>query len=230
MIDLSNLETNLGFEFKNKQLLREALIHRSYLNEHRNENLSSNERLEFLGDAVLEFGVSDLLFERFPEEPEGFLTACRSQIVQTKALSVLSSGLKIGDFLFLSKGEEESGGRKNPALLENAYEALVGAIFLDQGIGKALSFIKESFMPVINSLSVDNLKDDKSLLQEKTQERDKITPTYKLINDEGPDHAKIFTMGVYLGKKKLAEGRGRSRQEAEEAAAKDALEKFYKNQ
>ncbi|MDP3955233.1 MAG: ribonuclease III [bacterium] len=229
MTDLSKFEINLGFCFNNKELLREALIHRSYLNEHRHENLNSNERLEFLGDAVLEFGVSHLLFEHFSQEPEGFLTACRSQIVQTKALAVLSSGLNIGDFLFLSKGEEESGGRKNPALLENAFEAVIGAVFMDQGIEKALSFIEESFMPIINSLSVDNLKDDKSLLQEKTQERDKITPTYKLIDDEGPDHAKIFTMGVFLGKKKLAEGKGRSRQEAEEEAAKYALEKYYKN-
>ena len=230
MTDLSKFEIKLGFSFNNKELLQEALVHRSYLNEHRNQNLNSNERLEFLGDAVLELGISHLLFQHFPKEPEGFLTACRSQIVQTKTLALISSGLNIGDFLLLSKGEEESGGRKNPSLLENALEALIGAIFLDQGIDKVLSFIEASFMPIINSLSVDNLKDAKSLLQEKTQGKDKITPTYKLINDEGPDHAKTFTMGVFLGKKELAEGKGRSRQEAEEDAAKRALENYYKNE
>ncbi len=229
-MNLDNLEKNLDIAFKDKELLREALIHRSYLNEHREEKLCSNERMEFLGDAVLEFAVSKILFQHFPQEPEGFLTACRSQIVQTKALAALAKKFNLGEFLFLSKGEEESGGRANLGLLENAFEAVLGAIFLDQGIEKTTLFIEKNFDPIIANLSPENLKDAKSLLQEKTQEREKITPTYKLVDEDGPDHSKTFTMGVFLGNKKLAEGQGRSRQEAEEQAAEHALENHYKNE
>lgn len=228
-MNLGLLEKNLNLNFCHKELLREAVTHRSYLNEHREENLRSNERLEFLGDAVLEFAVSKLLYQHFPLAPEGFLTACRSQIVQTRALSDLAAKFSLGNFLLLSKGEEESNGRQNPGLLENAFEAVIGAIFIDQGIEKAISFIAEHFTPLIVALSPDRLKDAKSLLQEKTQEREKITPAYRVLRQAGPEHAKIFTVGVYLGKNKLAEGQGRSKQEAEEAAARAALEKTDQN-
>ncbi|MDP3888659.1 MAG: ribonuclease III [bacterium] len=223
---LDALEKDLEVAFKDKKLLKESLTHRSYLNEHREEELQSNERLEFLGDAVLELVVSRLLFEHFPEAPEGFLTACRSQIVQTKALALLAQKLNLGDCLLLSKGEEESGGRKNPGLLENAFEALVGAIYLDCGIEVSNSFLIELFNPMIAALEPGNLKDAKSLLQEKTQEKEKITPGYKVVDQFGPEHAKTFTVAVYTGTKKLAEGKGRSKQEAEEEAARLALEKI----
>lgn len=226
-MNLETLEKNLKIEFKNKKLLREALTHRSYLNEHRGEQLTSNERLEFLGDAILEFLVSRLLFEHFPTSPEGFLTACRSQVVQTRTLCLLAQRLGLGDFLLLSKGEEESGGRKNPGLLENAFEALIGAIFLDQGVEKARVFVAAQFIPQIISLSPESLKDAKSELQEKTQEKEKITPAYRLLAEKGPDHAKTFTVGVYLARKKLAEGQGPSKQEAEVKAAQAALIKYY---
>lgn len=222
-MNLENLEKEIQIKFKNKELLREAMTHRSYLNEHRGEKLNSNERLEYLGDAVLEFTISKLLFEHFPQEPEGFLTACRSQIVQTKSLANLANELALGNYLLLSKGEEESGGRQNSGLLENAFEALIGAIFLDQGVQKTIRFIHQHFEILISHLSSENLKDAKSLLQEKAQEAEKITPIYRVLDEVGPDHAKIFTVGVYLGEKKLAEGQGRSKQEAEEAAAKAAL-------
>lgn len=228
-MNLDALENNLEIEFKNKNLLREALTHRSYLNEHRESERHSNERLEFLGDAILEFVVSWLLYKHFPHEPEGFLTACRSQIVQTKALSALAAKFDLGQFLFLSKGEEESGGRNNSGLLENALEAIIGAVFLDQGIEKATQFITKSFSPIIENLSPKELKDAKSLLQEKSQEKEKITPSYRVLEEIGPDHTKTFTIAVYLGKKELAQGKGRSKQEAQEDAARIALEKHYQN-
>lgn len=226
MINLENLEEKIEIKFKNKSLLQEALTHRSYLNEHQGESRNSNERLEFLGDAVLEFVISKLLFEYFPTNPEGFLTACRSQIVQTKTLSLLALQLDLNEFLYLSKGEEDSGGRLNPSLLENAYESLIGAIFLDQGIEAVTNFIIKYFQPLIVNLSLENLKDAKSLLQEKAQEKEKTTPFYRVLDEEGPDHAKVFTVGVFLGKIHLASGQGRSKQEAEEKAAASALENY----
>lgn len=228
-MNLNNLEEKLNLKFKNKSLLREAITHRSYLNEHQHEKLNSNERLEFLGDAVLEFAASKILFERFLGETEGFLTACRSQVVQTKTLSRLATNLDLGSYLLLSKGEEDGGGRKNQALLENAFEALVGAIFLDLGIQKATEFVSEHFLPLIENLKLEDLKDAKSLLQEKTQEKEKITPSYRVLGEIGPDHAKTFTVGVYLGKNRISTGQGRSKQEAEEEAARTALEKSYQS-
>lgn len=224
--DLEKLEKNLGISFKNKSVLREALTHRSYLNEHPNLGLSSNERLEFLGDAILEFLISRLLFKRYPESPEGVLTAFRSRIVQTKSLSQIAQKFSVGEFLFLSRGEEEGGGRKNPGLLENAFEALLGAIFLDQGMEEVENFVKIHFTPEISSLKPSDLKDSKSLLQELAQEKEKITPSYKVLSQVGPDHAKIFTVGVYLGERKIGEGTGLSKQEAEEEAASEALKEY----
>ncbi len=225
-MNLSDLEKKLEISFKNKNLLREALTHRSYLNEHPDSSLSSNERLEFLGDAILEFLISRLLFEQFPNFSEGILTACRSKIVRTKTLSSLAKDFSLGEFLFLSKGEEEGGGRVNLGLLENAFEALLGAIFLDQGMEKADQFVKKHFLPLLREIKPSELKDAKSLLQELAQEKEKITPTYKVISEIGPDHAKIFTVGVFLGKKKIGEGKGVSKQEAEEEAAQKALDRY----
>ena len=226
MTDFSLLEQKIKIKFNHPELLKEALTHRSYLNEHPASLLSSNERLEFLGDAILEFLISEMLFNRFPHSSEGILTASRSQMVQTKSLAQAALKFDLGSFLLLSKGEEEGGGRQNLSLLENAFEALIGAIFLDQGLEKTKEFVFNYFDPIIKSLKPSDLKDAKSLLQEITQEKEKITPVYKILSQEGPDHAKIFSVAVYLNNKKLGEGRGPSKRKAEEEAAKETLKNY----
>lgn len=227
MKDLSLLEKQIGIIFKDKKCLRTALTHRSYLNEHPQEKISSNERLEFLGDAILEFLVSQKLFSLFPGLNEGVLTTFRSQIVKTGSLAEVANRYHLGEFLFLSKGEEETGGRKNRSLLANTFEALIGAIFLDQGLKQAKKFIDQSLGEKIKTINqAGTLKDFKSLFQEKTQEKEKITPSYRVIRSFGPDHDKIFTVGAYLGKRKIAQGKGKSKQEAEQNAAQKAIEKY----
>lgn len=224
------LEKEIKINFQNEQLLTTALTHRSYLNEHPKENLSSNERLEFLGDAILEFIVSRKLFNLFPNLDEGVLTTLRSLIVKTDSLAKAGSRFHLGDFLFLSRGEEETGGRENKSLLANTFEALTGAIFLDQGLAKTEEFIELSLGQKIKTIgSLENIKDYKSLFQEKAQEREKITPTYRIINTSGPDHDKIFTVGAFLNKRKVAQAKGKSKQEAEQRAAQKALEQNAKN-
>lgn len=228
-MNLSLLEKKLGVNFKNSALLQQSLIHRSYLNEHQNENFCSNERLEFLGDAVLELLVSRKIYQDFPNLPEGTLTAIRSRIVCTESLAQIAAELDLGRFLLLSRGEEDGGGRENPTLLANCLEAIIGAIYLDQGDKNIEKFFETYFTPKIPSFTDENLKDAKSLLQERTQETEKFTPYYKVLDQEGPDHAKTFTVGVFLGEKRLAQAKGRSKQEAEEAAARLALENFTQN-
>ena len=225
-MNLNDLEKNLGVTFKNKALLRQALTHRSYLNEHPSPKNISNERLEFLGDAILEFVISEILFHKFPKVNEGVLTALRSHVVCTQSLAQISQKLETGLFLYLSRGEEKEGGRKNPTLLANVLEALIGAIFQEGGIKAASTFIQKHFHEAISQLSSKNLKDRKSLFQEKIQEAEKITPTYRVLKEGGPDHAKIFLVGVFVGKREAGQGEGRSKQEAQEAAAKMALERY----
>lgn len=225
-MNLPDLEKNLNLDFKNKALLRQALTHRSYLNEHAEEKLSSNERLEFLGDAVLEFVVSEILFTKFPKPPEGVLTALRAKLVCTESLAEMAKDLKLGEYLYLSRGEEKENGRKNQTLLANVFEALIGAIFQDRGIQTASEFIEKHFDPKISTLTANDLKDPKSLLQEKIQRREKMTPYYKVLKELGPHHARVFTVGVYLSENKLGEGYGHSKQEAEEEAARAALKKI----
>jgi len=223
--EINQIEKNLGITFKNKSWLKEALVHRSYLNEAKDPKLRSNERLEFLGDSVLAFWVSDQIFHRFPDLPEGKLTFIRTYLVRTETLTKLSQKLNLGRFLLMSKGEEQSGGRENPVLLANAFEAITGAIFLDQGMEGISTFLQSQLEPLIASISnVENLKDNKSRFQELAQAKGWGTPIYKLISSFGPDHQKTFIMGVYLEDKLLAEGQSRSKQEAEEEAAKKALE------
>lgn len=230
MKNLNPLEKKIKITFKDKSLLKTALTHRSYLNEHPQEDLSSNERLEFLGDAILEFIVSEELFSLFPNLNEGVLTTFRSQIVKTGSLAEAAKEFNLGDFLFLSKGEEETEGRKNRSLLANTFEALVGAIFLDQGLEKTKNFVDLSLGEKIRTINLlENIKDYKSLFQEKAQELEKITPNYRLISTSGPDHDKIFTVGAFLNKRKIAQGKGKSKQEAEQKAAEKALENYVKN-
>lgn len=225
-MDFTALENNLGFTFKDKNLIFCALTHRSYLNEHQDKNLVSNERFEFLGDAVLELTISKKIFDDFPLLPEGDLTALRSKIVCTKTLSEIAKELNLGKFLLLSRGEDEGGGRTNPTLLANCMEAIIGATYLDQGYEAANKLVIDHFSIRISEILKNNLKDAKSLFQEIAQEKERITPIYKVVDQVGPDHAKIFTVAVFLDKKEISKAEGRSKQEAEENAAKLALENY----
>lgn len=210
-------------KFKNQSLLEQAFIHRSYLNETK-KSLSSNERLEFLGDSIISFVISQDLFKKFPNYNEGVLTNIRSLLVNTKSLADLAKELDFGDLLMLSKGEEESKGRQNQSLLADCFEAFVGALFLDQGIQAASNFLEEVLVPktdlIVKSRS---FKDPKSLLQERVQSQNKGSPIYKVISESGPAHAKTFTVGVYVGEKIQGSGNGKSKQQAEERAAEKAL-------
>jgi ribonuclease-3 len=225
MKNFSILEKNLGLEFKNRDLLIEAFCHRSYLNEHPDFHLPHNERLEFLGDAVLELIVTEYLYKKYPEKNEGELTNWRAALVNAKILGELAKDLGFNDFLLLSKGEEKETGKARLYILANTFEALVGAIYLDQGLEVTKDFVEKNLvkkkLPEIIEKGL--LKDPKTRFQEEAQERVKITPTYKVLEEWGPDHAKHFIVGVFLGNELIAKGEGSSKQEAEEEAAKNAL-------
>lgn len=226
MKNLGLLEKNLEIKFKKPRLLTRALTHRSYLNEAKAQNLESNERLEFLGDSILSFIISDWLFQQYPQYPEGTLTNIRSNLVKTDALAQIAQQLKIGEYLFLSRGEEESGGKTNTSLLADALEAVTGAIYLDQGYEIVRKFIVRRFKSRLQKvIASGRFKDYKSILQEKLQAEKKLSPIYKTLKEEGPDHNKIFTVGVFDEGKLLAKAVGKSKQTAEGAAAKLALEK-----
>jgi len=223
------LEKLLKFEFKNKFLLEQAFIHRSYLNEARRKYLISNERLEFLGDSILSFTISELLYQKFPKFPEGNLTSYRSVLVCAKTLSAVAQRLELGKYLKMSKGEKESGGMNNPTLLANTIEALIGAIYLDQGMKKAQDFIYQFILPNLTEIIKNKaFKDYKSYFQEIVQEKIKDSPIYKVLDSWGPDHAKNFKIGVYVAGNLIGEGKGKSKQEAEQQAAKAGIEKWKK--
>ena len=211
-------------KLKNKKLFEEAFTHRSYLNEAKFK-VSSNERLEFLGDSILSFVVSNHLFTKYPQFEEGTLTNLRSLLVNTKSLSQIARELNMGKLLKLSKGEEESKGRENATLLENSFEAYVGALFLDQGMSYVVKFLENVLFPKIQDLVTKKVfKDPKSLLQEKVQAKKQSSPIYKVLGETGPAHNKTFKVGVYIDQKLAGEGKGKSKQIAEELAAKAALE------
>lgn len=215
-------------KLKNSQLFEEAFTHRSYLNEAKIK-IASNERLEFLGDSILSFAISNYLYTKYPDFDEGNLTNLRSLMVNTKSLSEIARELNMGQLLMLSKGEEESKGRENATLLENSFEAFVGALFLDQGMDSVVKFLDSTLFPKIQNLVAKKaFKDPKSLLQEKVQAKKQNSPVYKVLEEAGPAHAKIFTVGVFVNGKKLGEGTGRSKQIAEESAAQRALEATLK--
>lgn len=217
----------LGIEFDNIDLYREAFTHRSYLNEHKKHDIAHNERLEFLGDAVLELVVTDYLYRNFPN-PEGEMTAWRSALVKTESLADVAERLQLGQFLMMSRGEAKSGGRTREALLANMVEAIIGALYLDKGYDAAAKFISDNIISALEGiLKEGSWIDAKSRFQELTQEKEGITPHYELIREEGPDHEKIFTIGVYVGERLCGEGQGNSKQSAQQAAATDAL-KAYK--
>lgn len=221
------LEKQLGVIFKNKARLHTALVHKSYLNENSRES-ESNERLEFLGDAILEFVVSEHLFEKFPQEDEGHLTALRSKLVNTQSLAASARGLGLGEALYLSRGEEKGKGRESVSLLANTFEAIIGAIFVDQGLATTSEFITHHILGKIPEIVKKSLKDPKSLLQEYVQAAGFPTPVYKTVNSEGPDHAKFFTVEVFVNREPFATGSGQSKQTAAQEAAGAALKKWSK--
>ena len=222
--DFSKFEKNIGIIFKNKEILKQAFTHRSYLNEHKDSELVHNERLEFLGDAVLELIVTEYLYTKYPNSSEGELTAYRSALVNAVTLSDAASKIGMNEFLLLSKGEARDTGRARQIILANTIEAFIGAIFLDQGYDSAKYFISNNILNLIEKIIEQKTWiDAKSKFQEQAQDYESITPLYKTLKEEGPDHDKKFTVGVFLGKNKVAEGLGRSKQDAEQAAANNAL-------
>jgi len=225
-IDFSEFEKKIGIKFKDKNLLRQAFTHRSFLNENPKSGFFHNERLEFLGDAVLELAVTLYLFKEFPEKPEGDLTAYRSALVNTNTLSRAAQEVGMNDFLLLSKGEARDTGRARQYILANTFEATVGALYLDSGYAVAEKFIAQNLYYRLETVLKKRLwQDSKSYFQEKAQELVGITPSYKLLREAGPDHDKKFTVGVYIKSEFVAEGDGKSKQEAEQEAAMEALKK-----
>lgn len=223
--DLGKLQTLLGVQFKDIEVLLSAITHRSYLNEHREATWPHNERLEFLGDAVLELVVTDYLFTKYPEKPEGELTAVRAALVNTSSLSDASEQLGINTYLLMSKGEAKDEGRARQYILANAFEACIGALYVDQGYEVAKEFIAGRLFAKTDEIVEKRLwQDPKSRFQELAQEHASITPTYETVGQEGPDHDRVFTVGVFLRHEKIAEGTGRSKQEAEQAAAEKAID------
>ena len=224
--NLENLETVIGFTFKNKDFLKEALTHRSYLNENPGWPFSHNERLEYLGDAVLELVVSEALFKKFPKAPEGKMTVLRAALVNYQMLGNVAANLRLDDFIFMSRGERADTSKAREVILANAIESLIGAVYLDAGLEAVEGFVERfisTHLPEI--LETKSYRDSKSELQEIIQEKLKITPTYGVLGESGPAHQRTFRIGVYFGNELIAEGAGASKQEAEVEAAKKALEK-----
>lgn len=225
MKKLSSLEKKLGVKFKNKDILKQALVHRSYLNEHPNFKLDQNERLEFLGDAVLELIVTEYLFKNY-DNPEGELTAWRAALVNGKMLAKVAQKLNLEDYLLLSHGESKDSGRARKYILANALEAVIGAIYLDQTYKMAEKFVKKIVLSQLETILKSKLYiDAKSKFQEKSQEKAGITPEYRVLDETGPDHDKNFIVGVFLEDKLIAKGQGHSKQIAQQEAAKKGLGK-----
>lgn len=216
----------LGITLEKETLFQEAITHRSYLNEHKSYPLPHNERLEFLGDAVLELIVTENLFHAFPEKPEGELTALRAALVNGDMLASIAESLSLEGFLLMSRGEAKDKGRARSFLIANALEAIIGALYLDQGYAVTKKFVERTVLSRLKEVLSDELyADAKSLFQEMAQERSGLTPTYRVLKEWGPDHDRHFLAGVYLGEELVAEGEGLSKQEAQRDAAKKGLEK-----
>lgn len=216
----NNLETTISYKFKDHRHLNQALIHRSYLNENRHSGLVSNERYEFLGDAILELWISDQLFKIFPDFNEGDLTNLRSLIVCTQNLAKVAQSINLGQHILLSRGEESHGGRENQSILADTFESLIGAVYLDTGITSVFDFLSTHLQNSIDTISKQKVfKDPKSLFQEIAQAQKGTTPHYQTLEECGPDHQKKFKVGVYLGQDLIATGEGNSKQKAEETAA-----------
>jgi len=223
-MDFAPFETRIGFTFRDKKHLETAFTHRSYLNENRAPGREHNERMEFLGDAVLELVVTEFLFAKYPEKAEGELTAYRAALVNTVSIADAASKLGMNEFLLLSKGEAKDIGRARQIILANAFEALIGALYLDLGYNAAKDFIAKQLFGKSDEIVEKKLwQDAKSRFQEVAQEVMGITPSYKLVDQSGPDHDKRFLIGAYVGAEKISIGEGKSKQEAEQDAAQKAL-------
>lgn len=223
-MNFSKFEEKINIEFKDKILLKQAFTHRSYLNENPSLALEQNERLEFLGDAVLELAITEYLYKKYSQKTEGEMTALRAALVNSITLSEVANGLNMGDFMLLSKGEAKSLGKARQYILANAFEALVGAVYLEHGYKKTFNFLKKNLFGKIDEVIEKKLWiDAKSLFQEKAQEIESVTPSYKVLSESGPDHEKIFTVGVFLDSDLIADGHGASKQEAEQDAARNGL-------
>ncbi len=224
MINFADFEKKMKVTFKDKGLLKQAFIHRSYINENPSAGLAHNERLEFLGDAVLELIVTDYLYKKYPSYNEGELTAVRSALVNAVIISEVATECGMNDFLLLSKGEAKDNGKARQYILANTYEAYVGAVYMDQGYEVVDKFVTKTLLPKTDGIVKNKLwRDAKSLIQEKAQEFAGCTPAYKVRSESGPDHDKHFTVGIFFGKDMIAEGKGKSKQEAEQKAAEAAL-------
>lgn len=223
-MEIESLSKKLGVSFENLELFRQSLTHRSYLNEHRDYKLDHNERLEFLGDAVLELVVTEHLYNNY-SNPEGELTSWRAALVNGETLSLIAKELGVEKYLMMSKGEAKDTGRARVYLLANAMEAIIGAIYLDKGYEESKEFISKNVISKLSEVLEKKLyMDPKSLFQEKSQEIEKVTPIYKVLREWGPDHDKHFVVGVFLNDNLIAEGEGNSKQEAQRQAAKNGLE------
>jgi ribonuclease-3 len=223
-MDFSILEKRVGVKFEDRSFLKQALTHRSWLNENRASPLGHNERLEFLGDAVLELIVKEFLFRKYPSTQEGLLTAYKAGLVNNTVLSDTAVGLGLGDFLLMSRGEAKDTGRARAQILANTFEAIVGALYLDQGYEGARRFVAQFLLPKMQGIVENGLwRDPKSQLQEAAQEHLRLTPTYEVLEENGPDHERQFIVGVYFGSDLVAQGQGGAKQLAEADAAKTAL-------
>lgn len=224
--DLSDFEALIGCKFSDKNLLKQVFVHRSFLNENPSFLLDHNERLEFLGDAVLELVTTEFLYKNYPN-PEGELTNWRSALVKGETLAKVAIDLKMSNYLFLSRGESKSEGKGRQIILANAFEALIGAIYLDLGMEKAREFVSKNILVRLPEILERGLyMDSKSRLQEVVQEKEGYTPSYKVLGESGPDHDKRFTVGVFVNDRMVGEGRGASKQSAEQEAAAKGLEKY----
>ena len=223
-MDFKELQKNLGIKFKNENLLKQAFVHRSYLNENPAFELGHNERLEFLGDAVLELAVTEYLYKNYPDLAEGEMTNLRAALVNTQMLAKISERLNFNNFLYLSRGEAKEIGRGRQYILANIFESFIGAVYLDREYQPAKDFILKVLIPELGDIIKNKLwRDAKSLFQEAAQERVSVTPTYEVLEESGPDHAKKFIIGVYLEKELVAKGEGLSKNEAQQKAAEAAL-------
>ncbi|MEI6810966.1 MAG: ribonuclease III [Candidatus Nomurabacteria bacterium] len=221
---LNEFEKKINISFNEKELLQQAFIHRSFINENPRSGLAHNERLEFLGDAVLELVVTEFLYAKYKDHNEGDLTAYRSALVNAVTLGQLADELSFNDLMKLSKGEAKDVSRARSSILADAYEAVVGAIYLDQGYDAVRDFISKTLLVKTEDIIRQGLyKDAKSFVQEKSQDINGLTPSYRVLDEEGPDHDKRFRIGIYFGEDLIAEGMGKSKQEAETDAAKNAL-------
>lgn len=223
-MDIREFQNHIGIQFSQQDLLKQALTHRSYINEHIDEDIEDNERLEYLGDAILDFLTADMLFRRFPNMPEGELTRLRAALVRTESLAQLASEYHVGEAMFIGKGEANTGGREREQNLCGAFEALIGAMFIDQGLDVVKGFV----LPRLTELQKDVMdaairKDPRSQFQEWAQAIHSITPGYRVISTDGPEHQKRFTVAVYLDDELIAEGQGKSKRAAAQAAARSAL-------